>query len=520
MAVNVYTTAVRLGRPRPTWVTDILDADRVQAYQTYWDLYRNLAEALAVVMRDDSGEEISRRYIPSARTIIEATNSYLGRNLTWTAETDKGQTADQLTVMGALDSLFAREKFRAKFSSLKRWMLVRGDAMFHITADPLKAEGTRISITEISPETYFPIPHPIDTERVIGCYIVQPMEVDDENIVSRLLYRRILTDEDVATYGKPLGSIVMQLTFWEPDGWDDRDTDEDLKPVEVPPMYNNEAMAPLLEGTILPAPISQIPVYHFRNNYAASEPFGVSELQGIETLIAGVSQTYTDEEIALVLQGIGVYYTDSGAPQDDNGDEVDWVIAPAAVLELQPGTTFGRVQGVSSVQPFQDHKNSLKDEMWESTGTPGVAIGKIEVAAAQSGIALEIKFRPLLAKNAEKEEELRGVLNQMLWDLVNGFLPAYEGISPGAPDNPVVIKAHFDDPLPLNRKDVLAEIIEMVTAKIIDTETARIMLAEKLGMKFPAGVLAAVVAEQQSLLDPMGGRIDEEAAGSEDVISA
>lgn len=508
--VNVWTTALTLGRPRPTWVSDELDGDRITAYGTYWDLYRSIPEAFTLVMRDDSGEEVSRRYIPSARTIIEATNNYLGKGLKWTAALDAGTPADATAVRDALNALFARERFRAKFASLKRWCLVKGDALLHVTADTAKAEGKRIRITEVSPETYFPIVDAVDPERVVGCYLVQPMlNAKDEQIVSRLFYRRILTVDDSTQYaGTPIGQVFMQLAFFEPDKWDDRIDDGEIKEVAVPPEYKTEEMAPVLEGTSLPAEISALPVYHFRNNYTGSEPFGVSELQGLESLITGINQTMTDEELALVLEGIGVYWTDSGTPVDENGDEVDWAIAPAAVLELTAGSKFGRVQGVTSVQPFQDHKGALHDSMLESSGTPGVATGRVDVQAAQSGIALEIQFRPLTSKNSEKEEEFVGVLNQFLYDLVTGFFPAYEGISPGSPDNPVVFEASFGPALPVNRQEILTGILSMKTAGVIDSGSARTMMTNQLGIEFPADVATALLKEQSDILDATGSRLD------------
>lgn len=512
MMVNVWTTALTLQRPRPNWVPNIMDADRVTAYQTYWDLYRNLPEAYAVVLRDDAGQEISRRYIPGARQIVEATNNYLGRDLKWVVDQSSSAGAALQT---ELDKLFKREKFRAKFGSLKRWSLVRGDGLFHITADPSKVPGSRISIHEISPERYFPIWDPTDSERVIGCYLVEPMELDGESIVSRLHYQKVLTPEDSAAFnGAPVGSVFTQLTFWEPDGWDDRESDEDLAQVDTPDIYAIEPLAEVLQGKALPPAITAIPVYHFRNNFSATEPFGVSELQGLESLITGLSQTMTDEEIALALQSLGVYWTDSGAPVDDDGNDVPWIIAPASVLELETGKKFGRVEGITDVTPYQDHKAALKGEIREASGTPAVAVGQVEVVA--SGISLEIQFRPMTAKNSEKEEEFRGVLDQMLYDLVNGWLPAYEQIALSTPEQPVLVSSKFGDPLPVDRKAVLEEIGLLVLNKIIDSETARLMLTERLGMTFPAGVGNAVLTEQQALLDLTGSRIDAEAGGDPD----
>lgn len=526
-----YATVSVYARPFPTHVLQSAEEDRqrLRAYDTYEDLYRNQSEVFAVAMNVDGENELLRRLIPTARTIVEATNRYLARGLSWagtmtapTTATDAGGTGDSAAAdaataeavgatMAQLKSLFDREEFGAKFLSLKRWMLIRGDAMLHITADQAKPEGKRISITELNPGTYFAIKDPANAERVNGCYIVNIIKDDeDEDIAARLEYQRILTPEDQAKFnGAPLNTIFVRMSFWEPDGWDDRATDEDLKPVDAPARFG-ESFALLLQGTTLPADITAIPVYHFRNNRNGSEVFGISEIQGIETLINGINQTATDQEIAVALQGLGVYWTDSGKPVDDDGNPTDWVISPATMLTVQEGRSVGRVQGVGSVQPSLDHIKFLKGEQSETTGTPLISIGTLESATASSGVALSIEMAPILAKNEEKEEEINSKLVQMLFDLVTGWLPAYEGLQ----DNGVRVAPSFEDPVPVNEEAEIKKFTDLVTAKVISTRFARTMLAERLGWQIPADEESALAGEAQASADLMGARLDAEVAAA------
>ena len=64
--------------------------------------------------------------------------------------------------------------------------------------------------------------------------------------------------------------------------------------------------------------------------------------------------------------------------------------------------------------------------MAESAGIPEVAIGRVDVSAAESGISLKLQLLPLLAQNAEKELELINVMDQFHHDITTMWLPGYE----------------------------------------------------------------------------------------------
>jgi len=515
-AISPYATALELERPRPSHITNTQDADRVTAYWTYWDVFRNVAEAWEAVLRDDDGDEVSRRRVPSARTVIEATNRYLAKNPAVVPNPiSVGPDGTEITappetlaqVMKLWGDFAKREEFWSKFISLKRWMLIRGDGLFYVTADDTKPEGTRLRLEEMDPSTYFTIVDPIDEKRVIGCYIVEIVDDDEgEPIAQRQEYRKITSEEDAAEFGAAIGTVFTRLTFWEEAGWDDRDDPEALEPVDPPARFGD---SPLLEGFTLPPVIDSLPVYHFRNNREGNLPFGISEIQGIETLLAGIIQTATDEDITITLTGIGVYTTTSGKPRDSQGNEQEWIIAPASVIELEgEKDRFDRVKGVDSVTPLLDHLGMLEGQSLKTTGTPDIAVGSVDVKVAESGIALAIQMAPILAKNTEKEMELKTKVDQMLFDLVNKWFVAYEGLNPGG----VSLAVMFDNPLPTDRVATLNEIIQLLGAKIISIAFAQQLVRDRLGISIPANMLAEIAAEQAQLLDAVGQRVDQEAA--------
>lgn len=519
--VSPYSTALSLKRPRPSWVPGKDDADRVTVYQTYEDIFNNVADAFKTLLRDAAGEELFRRLVPAARSIVEATNRYLAKDpqlVSTIPSTVTVQAEAQAAFMEGLAALWKREEVTTRFLSMKRWMLVRGDGILHISADPSKLEGSRISITELEPDHYFPIHHTIDPSRVIGAYVVTVVLADDgeEEIAQRVEYQRVLTPEDSARFnGAPLNTIFYRVGYYEKDAWDDREPEfnaEDLKPVATPVWATPPEGAPdYLAGYSLPSQITSIPLYHYRNNRTGNEPFGRSELQGIETLLVGITQTMSDEELAVSLTGLGVYKTTSGRPRNDDNTEGEWVIAPATVVELEPDSDFDRVDGITDLKPMLQHMDKLAEQARETTATPDVAVGRVDVQTAESGIALAISMAPIIAKNEEKEEELKGKTDQLLFDLINMWLPAYEGGLPQAAG--LVVEIQFGAPLPVNEDAVVKNITELVKAKAIPVRFALQLLKDKLGWDIdPAALAGELVAEQTAALDAAAARIDAEAA--------
>lgn len=527
-ALSPWKTAEIFGREAPTHVPAEApdDAARLRAYETYEDLYTNQTDIFAVTVTVEGGNENYRRFIPSARTLVEATNRYLARGLDFKAvapaatsstgaTSPGGQAAagdEQISgVLATLDALFTREEFGAKFLSLKRWALIRGDALLHITADESKPQGTRLRIVEIAANTYFALEDPADSERVIGCYLINIIKNDDdEDIAARLEYRKAVDDATAAALGVPLGSIFVKLSFYETDGWDDRRKADDLKPVDPPARFTDgDRFVALLAGMPMDPAITSLPVYHFRNKRRGGSMWGTSEIQGLETLIIGINQTTTDEEVSVALAGIGVYATDSGRPVDDQNQPVDWVIAPASIVELETGKSLTRVQGVTTVQPMQDHISLLDGKARESSATPDIAVGRVDGASVASGVALAIQMAPMVAKVEEAEEEFKGKLDQFLFDLLTMWLPAFEGFNAGG----VVVTSEFADPLPKNIDEIIKRAVDLVTAKIASAEWARGYLADQLGLTFASNEGQIIADEAEALMDATGAQLAAGAPG-------
>lgn len=476
------------------------DQERIKAYQFFEDSYHNRPETFQVTMR---GEDEDQRaiYLPSARIIIEATNRFLAVEYSFMVEPEGSSGGPHREARRMLTNLWKRERMQTKFNNQRRYGLIRGDALFHITADDTKEEGKRISIHELDPSHYFPILDPNQSDRVLGCHIVDtiqdPREKDDRTklVARRQTYRKVLDAN-----GLPTGKVTSELALFELGKWDDRTGEEDdIEQVQV--------IRPVFE---LPDPISEIPVYHWRNNVIPGATFGTSEVSGVERLMAAMNQSMTDEDATLVMQGLGMYSTTAAPPQNADGTPGEWEIGPGVVVEVGEGQEFGRVTGVSSVAPMQDHINLMYERANQAAGVPEIAAGSVEVGLAESGIALRLQLLPILAKNAEKESELLTVMDHLLYDLMTMWFPAYEGKDFSEVD----VSSSVGEPIPPNREAKIQEIMLLFTSGLITIKMAQAELA-KFGYNFADGDEAQALADAAAMAaaksgDPFANRYGAE----------
>lgn len=511
VTASPYDTATPLKAAVPAHVTDPDDILRIRAYVTYSNIWDNLPTAFNALLREGD-DPLARRNVPTVREIVEATNRYLAQDMETVWTQVPGATVDQNAMdewTARFAAFWAREEVGIKFLSSKRWMLIKGDTILHITADPSKAEGERVRLTEVEADQYFPIFDPADDERILGVYLASVVLNDDgDEVIQRIEYRKVGTPDQSAEFNNtPIGSIFYRLGYFEADGWDDRDPDNELKPVDTPTWAAVPDGAPdPFAGFALDAQITAIPVYHIRNRRRGGKVgrFGVSEVQGLETVFAGIIQNMSDEDLTVAMDGIGVYWTTSGKSRDSDGKEVPWVIGPASVAELEPDGAFGRVDGVGSVQPYQDHINALAGAARGANAVPAVASGNVPSDVALSGVALRLHFMPTLAANSEREQEMASKWSHILYGLLNMWFPVYEGWNP----LPLQPSVSFGDPLPPDRAAIIAEVTALLApVQLVSKEWAVGYLAEKLGYKFPADMLTTAAAEQQATLDAEAAQI-------------
>lgn len=458
------------------------DKDRIASYAIYRHLYwTHVDEAYKVMNRGlDSADEPV--YVPSSRIVIDTMNRYIGTGLTFAVDVTSGTEASQLAANQALTDLFARERFYSRYNASKHDGLIVGDWGWHVVADPDKPEGRRISLLRINPDSLFTtyedeLVDNGDPDKLMQVRLVELVEQDDKTLSRVQLY-------DKWNDGNPDGLIYSSVTLWKEEEW----YDDSKHPVNT-----------LAPPAPLPAAITSFPVYHIPNGEnGQGGTFGSSEIRGLETLQAALNQSVTDEDLALALMGLGVYgTTEPGNPTNAKGETTDWFVYPGMVIQNSHG--LHKIEGIDDIGPYTEHVKRLEGYLADATGATDAARGRLEVTEAESGIALQLKLAPTLAKAAEKDQIILDVHNQMFYDLVQMWLPTFENVNV----KDVRVTATLGDKLPINRKAEAELVSGLVVAQIMSKASARKYLVGRgfAGMFDPREgelVLAEMVAEAQA----------------------
>jgi hypothetical protein len=148
-------------------------------------------------------------------------------------------------------------------------------------------------------------------------------------------------------------------------------------------------------------------------------------------------------------------------------------------------------------------------EVQSGLGVADIAAGRVEVTLAESGISLQLQLQPLIAHTQEKEGGLIETYDQMFYDIIHGWLPAYEGTSATTEATMVAVTG---DPMPRNRKADIDELLALVAGKILSAQEAREILIAQHGYKITAAVdkLLEEAAARSSAEDPFSARAGDE----------
>ena len=451
-----YSTIPWLG-PLPGWVPEE-DQQRVASYAKYDEMYWNDPRQFS--LRVLEGEE--PLYIPNARTVVDTTAHYLLKGLAITSDPKDTKLTE------ALKAFLDRELFYPRFHTAKHKGVALGDFVMHLTADPAKADGKRISLNSVDPGRVFPIWHDDIPDKMVGCHIVDFYYLPDE----------------------PTKQRIRKLTYRLEENGENRRVSREEAIYEMEPKWYGpepKLVKQTLPFAYLDDRIQAIPVYWFKNidwNWL----YGSSELKGLETIISSISQGSTDVQGALSLEGLGVYATDGGRPVTDDGTETDWEVAPGKVMEVPSGAYFRRVEGVGSITPATDQINYLESKIREAGGLSDVSLGRVDVQTAQSGIALAIKFLPTLAKISERDTAGIGRLKQLFYDWKSW--------------HEVFEFQHFDgeiipeigEKLPENRTETINDLNNMLDRRVISNTYYRTQM-QKLGFEFPDNIEQEIMDE-------------------------
>jgi hypothetical protein len=487
------------------------DRQRLLSYDFYDDAYNNEPGAKLLLRSADDQPVL----VPTAKRLINALARYVGKGwgykvLSVDPLSEEGVEATDEQILEAqrqFGLLFARERLLTTFrAGIPEW-LRRGDWLWMISADPLKREGRRISVRPIDPRRYYPLYNdPTDASRLTGQQLIEEVVIGDKIALFVQTWLKA-TDPNHPDNGSQEPEDGFSITY-EAQAYDVAEFNDPAKRKAL--AYPGNLPQSDLEG------ISNLPIYHIKNNETTDDPFGRSDLSGLESLIAGINQTITDEDLALALTGLGMYWTDSGSPVDEvTGQPTPWKLGPKRVIETDTGTAFNRVQGITSVEPSQTHTEYMEERAFGTAGLSDVSIGTTDQATAESGIALAIRFSPTEDTVQVKNEALNAVLTQMFHDLKE-WLNVFEGVDLG----PVVVISETDDQslLPFNREARWKELMEGIVAKVFTPEYAVGVLEEEFGYEFPPNYISTLTAANAAAAaaeDPFADRANAELNASD-----
>jgi hypothetical protein len=479
----------------PGWV-DEYNAQRLASYDLYDDLYANVPDTTIALLRGSDEKPIT---LPSGKRLINTLARYVGRGWGYVVDPALGTAAQQEALTIALSNLWRRERIESQCSSGKREWLRRGDWVWYISANEAKPEGRRITVRTIDPRTYFPIEDDDDLDHLLGAELIEETMVGETQAIK------------VQTWLKP--QHIDSLSFSETGVYsgDEPITYSsyiyDLKDWNVPEKRKvlEELSAPVeLEG------ILTLPLYHVKNQPSSGDPYGTSEFQGMESIIAGINQAITDEDLALSMAGLGQFVTDAGAPIDpDSKQPTNWKMGPASVTEVGTGKKFERLAGITSVDPVQKHVAYLEEHLYGTSGVNDIALGKGSVQL--SGIAMAIKMQPLFDAADDRDLQLNDVMTQMIYDLITMWFPQFEGLNFG--EAMAYSATDTGDRLPFDREARWKELVEGYTAGIFALGFVHRELVEKFGMDLSKQDLQDALDEaaaKAAAADPYAQRAGDE----------
>lgn len=474
----------------PRWLPKD-DSQRAGVYDSleamYWS--EDSSYALRVIVTEQP------IYVPNPRIIVDTISHYLLKGLCIKLddpEKNKEENDD-------LTDFLKREMFYPRFHTAKHGGCIRGDFCLHMTADPDKPAGKRISLTSVHPGKVVRKFDDDDGEHVTEVWIVEPyIDPDDKEkkLVRRLHYWYEIGDTSTNTDNpdEPVPPDLElaqsgqdryvwseeQIVIWDNKLWTDQE----------------EIYSTLAEPAQLPDEINHLPIFWFKNIAMDGQPFGSSDMRGMERLFRGISQQATDTNVALALDGLGQYVTDAPPPTDPNGNEVAWNIEPGTVQGVPNGNFFKRVEGVGSINPALDAIKYAENKAKEAAGISAAAMGDVPPAVSSNAMALAVNFMPTAAKVQERDlfgiAKLEHVFH--MWTL---FRQAYEGKD--WPED-LEICVEVGDKLPQDRTERINELNNMLDRDVISKQYYRQEMA-LLGYEFPDDIQDQIDEEREKEIE-------------------
>ena len=388
-----------------------------------------------------------------------------------------------------------REEFYSRFHIAKHGGCIRGDFCFHMTADPNKPAGKRISLNSVHPGKVVRKFDDDNGDHVTEAWICEPYtdpDNEEQNLVRRLHYW--YEEGSVSTNtGDPDEPVPPDLELAQEGQMRYVWSEEEILVNDNTLWSDDEDVYQVLNSPgRLPEEINHIPIFWFKNIAMDGQPYGSSDLRGLERLFRGVSQQVTDLNIAMALDGLGQYVTDAPPPANPDGSESTWTIEPGQVQQVPNGNFFKRVEGVGSVQPMLDTIGYAENQINQAAGLSAVSMGDVPPATANDPMALAINFMPTLSKIQERDNIGVAKVKHIFW-MWTLFREAYENKTWPAK---LKILVQIGEKLPQDRTARVNELNNMLDRDIISRAYYRQEMT-LLGYEFPDDIQEQVEEDRE-----------------------
>jgi len=184
-------------------------------------------------------------------------------------------------------------------------------------------------------------------------------------------------------YGTNFDTAIMQEIWTAPD----YHPDGSIKNYATVQYFrNNEPLGPPLIN-----PIGEIPVVHIPNYPLSGESYGISDMVDIIELNRELNEKATDISDVISYHGSPVTILKGAKLKDlERGANKVWAI---------PGD--GDVKNLElsgDLSASVNHWKMIKESLLELAGIPEEVLGKVQAASNASGVALAIRYMPLMEK--------------------------------------------------------------------------------------------------------------------------
>ncbi|WP_424217011.1 hypothetical protein ACN20G_33495 (plasmid) [Streptomyces sp. BI20] len=458
------------------------DARRLAAYKVLAAYDSNQAGELAALAGIEAGRE-RREYGDAAVLVTTTTAHLLGRSQQIEVSEADGDDAvpGAVEVQDRLRAWAEAELFPLRLQAAERKAVLLGDAVYLLAWDP---ERGRVRLRTVDPGFYFPVladdgdPGDYPTRVHLAWELPEDPERGLGARVRRITYELGPLPEPETGRVHPWSERPSAVTCYLTDAeWDLADLRMG-QTVDALPLDRARVRA-RQDGTILDRldlRIDFVPLVHVTNSVDDGEHFGRSALAPVMQALDELAETDTDSARASATTGSPILGLSGVRTEVDRvtGRPRPLAVVPGAVFQLGESGRLDVVDTSGQLAELRARVEEIRDRAATNARLPAVALGTADPTRVPSGYALELSMGPLDALVGSMRLA-RAHKYALLLKMVQRLHQA--GQAEGWPAGPSVpARLVFGPHTPVDRSEVLDEVVRAVTAGLLSRETGVRML--------------------------------------------